>query len=65
MVNVHSRLGQVHQLLVLVLYLHLVVQQIQIKPVVKAEVMLAIGIQQHLMVQLLQVVLLTLVQLNN
>ena len=64
MVNVHLRLRQVHQLLVLVHYLHLVVQPILIRPVVKAEVMLVIGAQQHLMVQLLQVVLLIHVQLN-
>ena len=45
MVNVHSHKKQIH--LVLVLYFHPVVQQIQIRPLVKAEEMLAIGVRQH------------------
>ena len=57
MVNVYSHLKQIH-LLVLVLYLHSVIKQIQIKLLVKAEVMLAIGALQQPIAQLLQVVIL-------
>ena len=64
MANAHLHLDRLKQLLVLVLYLHLVVPLTQINQLAKAEVMLVIGVLQHQMVQHLLTVLLTLAPLN-
>ena len=64
MANAHLHLDRLKQLLVLVLYLHLVVPLTQIRQLAKAEAMLAIGVLQHQMVQHPLAVLLTLAPPN-